>query len=188
MALETPDYKVLRKSGNIELRGYDDFISAQVKVGSRDHREAAEAGFRILAAYIFGDNVSSHKIGMTAPVAIEGSSERIEMTAPVTVEGGDEYTVSFVMPRRYDLDTLPKPNDSRITFSKTHLGTVAVIRFSGFFSASNISKGIEELRKWIRKEKLETKGEYIVAGYDPPYKPWFLKRNEVLIRIVGEPD
>jgi hypothetical protein len=188
MALDTPDYKVLRKSGNVELRSYDDFISAQVKVEGRDHREAANAGFRILAAYIFGDNVSSHKIGMTKPVAVEGSSERIEMTAPVTVEGGEEYTVSFVMPRRYDIDTLPKPNDSRITFTKTHLGTVAAIRFSGFFSARNIEKGMSELKAWISKEKLETKGEYIVAGYDPPYKPWFLKRNEVLIRVVMEAD
>ena len=183
MAIETPRYQVLRKSKNIELRRYEDFIRAQVKVGGQDHAKAAGAGFRILAAYIFGDNISSHKIDMTRPVAVESSSEKIEMTAPVTVEGEGEYTVSFVMPRRYDLDSLPKPNDERITFTQTRLGTVAAIRFSGFFSQRNFDKNKSELEKWLREEKLETFGEYIVAGYDPPYKPWFLRRYEVLVRI-----
>jgi len=184
MAIETPHYKVIRKSKNIELRRYDDFIRAQVKVKAQDHTEAAEAGFRILAAYIFGDNLSSHKMDMTKPVAVEGSSEKIEMTAPVIVEGDEEYTVSFVMPRRYDLDTLPVPNDKRILFTETRLGTAAAIRFSGFFNQSNFDKKKSELETWLREEKLETIGEYIIAGYDPPYKPWFLKRNEVLVRVV----
>ena len=118
-----------------------------------------------------------------APVTAQPKSEKIAMTAPVTVSGDGEYTVEFVIPRKYKLDTLPKPLDDHVSFYQHPSRSMAVVRFSGRFNQSNFEKHIRLLREWIRKEGLKEKGDPTIAGYDPPFTPWFLKHNEMMIEI-----
>jgi hypothetical protein len=105
--VETPDYTVSSKSGNLEIREYGPTIVAEATVeGERD--QAIQRGFRIIADYIFGNNLSSTKVAMTAPV-IQQSSEKIAMTAPVIQQAkGTSWNVRFVMPSKYTIETLPK--------------------------------------------------------------------------------
>ena len=105
------------------------------------------------------------------------------MNAPVTVSGDGEYTVEFVIPQKYTLDTLPEPLDDQVCFYQHPLRTMAVVRFSGRFNQPNFEKHIRMLREWIQKEGLKEKAEPTIAGYDPPFTPWFLKHNEVLIEV-----
>jgi hypothetical protein len=35
------------------------------------------------------------------------------------------------------------------------------------------------------KENIKTDGEYMIAGYNPPWVPWFLARNEAMVKISG---
>ncbi len=124
-AIEEPRFETLRQAGNFELRLYAPMIVAETIVRG-DLARASNDGFRAIAGYIFGDNVSargagSEKVAMTAPVTMEAASEKIAMTVPVTMEAGatEGYRMHFVMPSAYTLETLPRPRDDR---RSTHVG------------------------------------------------------------------
>ena len=79
--VEQPKYKVFATEKNIQIRDHAPMIVAETQVtGERD--KAISEGFRIIADYIFGNNLSSKKVAMTAPVT-QQASEKIAMTAPV---------------------------------------------------------------------------------------------------------
>lgn len=182
---ETPDYSVLRKVKNIELRLYPAYIKAEVSIVETNYRNAVFKGFNLLANYIFGNNIKTEKITMTTPVQIS-QSQKIAMTKPVTVSGDGNYKVAFIMPSEFTLDTLPIPKNSSIQFSSVPLHTMAVIRYSGYFQEAKISKAKQRLSVWLEEEGLEPEGDFIIAGYNPPWVPGFLARNEVMIMIKNE--
>jgi hypothetical protein len=182
---ESPKYTVLRKENQIEIREYFGYIQAEVSVDESNYKTAIESGFNILAGYIFGNNISQQKVDMTTPVKVN-QSEKIAMTIPVTVKGESEFTVAFVMPSAYTLETLPKPRDERIRFVPISPHKVATIRFSGYFNQGNIQKNKDRLHGWMTKYGMEGEGDPIVAGYNPPWIPGFMARNEVMIKVKEE--
>ncbi len=182
---ETPKYTVIRKENNIELRKYPAFIKAEVFIIETSYRKAVFKGFNILADYIFGNNIKTEKIAMTTPVQVS-QSQKIAMTKPVTITGDGNYTVAFIMPSEFTLDTLPIPKNDAIQFTSVAPQTMAAIRFSGYFQGSRISKGKQRIGAWLEKEGLDTEGEFIVAGYNPPWVPGILARNEIMIMIKTE--
>ncbi len=105
------------------------------------------------------------------------------MTTPVTVTGEDSFKVAFIMPSEYTLETLPQPKDDRIHFKHMPAHQMAASRFSGYFQQARIQKNKERLTQWLEEQGLETEGDFIIAGYNPPWVPGFLARNEVLIQI-----
>ena len=183
MAIETPKYKVLKKYKNIEIRQYSGYMQAEVEVGGLNYRSAIEKGFEILAGYIFGNNVSRKRIDMTAPVKTS-KSERIAMTSPVKVSGEGTYNVAFFMPSRYTLENLPIPNEKSIKLREIKPENIAAIRFSGFFNQEIINKNTILLKEYLTKENIKTDGIFVIAGYNPPWIPGFLARNEVMIKII----
>jgi len=182
---ETPKYSVIKKQKEIEIRQYPAYIQAEVDVDGSQYKSAIEKGFDVLAGYIFGNNISKQKIEMTTPVQAS-RSEKIAMTTPVTVTGESSFTVAFIMPSGYTLETLPKPKDSRVHFKILPARTLAAIRFSGFFQQNTISKNKQILGHWLHEQGIITEGDYIVAGYNPPWVPGFLARNEVMIQVKYE--
>lgn len=183
MAIEKPAYQVIKRVGTCELRSYAPNITATVEVDGKDYAQAATHGFRPLASYIFGENISTEEIAMTAPVTAQPKAESIAMTSPVTVTKGKGYRVSFFMPSKYTLETLPKPNNPQVQFTQNPAKKMACIRFSGGFNQRNFEKNLEKLHEWMQKEGLKQSGEAVIAGYDPPFTPWFLKHNEILIQV-----
>ena len=179
---ESPKYHLVKKYGEFEIREYAGYIKTEVDITGRDYKAAVESGFRVLAGYIFGDNFAREKIEMTTPVQAT-RSQKIAMTTPVTISGEGQYSVAFIMPSEYTLESLPMPKDSRIRFTPVASHQVAAILFSGYFNQSRIQKSKERLRQWVEEQGLETEGDFIVAGYNPPWVPGFLARNEVLIKI-----
>ena len=119
---------------------------------------------------------------MTTPVQVS-QSQKIAMTTPVTVTGKDSYSVAFIMPSKYTLETLPIPADKNIRITSVPDHQMAAIRFSGYFNNIQINEKKQILDQWLREQGLETEGDHIVAGYNPPWVPGFFARNEVLIRI-----
>jgi len=182
---ETPKYSLIKKLNEIEIRQYPAHIQAEVLVDEKHYKSAIEKGFTVLAGYIFGNNVSQHKIEMTTPVQAS-RSEKIAMTTPVTVTGESSFTVAFIMPSEYTLETLPQPRDSRVHFKLLPARTMAAIRFSGYFRQDLIQKHKQRLSDWLQEQDLETEGDFIVAGYNPPWVPGFLARNEVMIQVKSE--
>ncbi len=179
---ETPKYAVTKKEKEIEIRQYSGYIQAAVTVDGHDYQSAIQNGFRILAGYIFGNNISREKIEMTTPVTA-AQSQKIAMTTPVTVTGEDSFSVAFIMPTQYTLESLPIPKDDRIHFTQLPAHQMAAIRFSGYFRPDSIQKNKERLSQWLEEQGLETEGDFIVAGYNPPWVPGFLARNEILVKI-----
>lgn len=184
MAVEEPKYQVVSKDEAFELRDYPGMIAAEVTVsGERD--AAMNAGFRLIADYIFGNNRQSAKVAMTAPVTQSAASEKIAMTAPVTQSGsGTSWTVRFIMPARYTMATLPQPNNDRVTLVELPAQRFAVLRFSGTVGAKDIAARTQELMTWAKGKGLVMQGEVTLARYDPPWTPWFLRRNELMVPVV----
>ncbi len=191
MAYEEPDYTVMSENDVYEVRQYMPYIVAETTVNG-DFRSAGEKAFRILAGYIFGDNRSAIRMDMTVPVESEASAEPVEMamTTPVISElteqpesTDDSYVYRFVMESKYTQDTLPVPNDPRVEIRRIEPRTVAVKRFSGFWSEDNVSENEDRLMAQLQQEGLTTIGEPKLARYDGPLTPWFLRRNEVMVEV-----
>jgi len=183
MATEEAKYAVLEKDGHFELRQYEPCIVAETLVDG-DFDEVGNAGFRRLFRYISGDNQTKLPISMTAPVTQEMRSEKISMTAPVTQQKtGNDWSIAFVMPAEYRMDTLPIPTDARITLRAIPARLVAVITYSGTWSKSRYEEHKALLDNMMSKRKLKAAGEYIYARYNPPFTPWFMRRNEVLVPV-----
>ena len=183
MATEEPRYAVTKKDDAFEIRLYESYIVAETVVDTADFSEASNVGFRRIAGYIFGGNKVQQKMSMTAPVTTE-QSEKIAMTSPVqTEQRGNPVTMTFMMPSEYTLESLPVPNDSRVTLRRVPGRKLAAISFSGRWTEENFREHTEELMKWIEKEGLKVLGWPIVARYNAPFVPWFLRRNEVLIPV-----
>jgi hypothetical protein len=183
MAIEEPKYSVLTKDHDFEIRLYEPTIVAETVVDTSDFDEASNEGFRRLAGYIFGGNKVQQKINMTSSVTTE-QSLKIAMTAPVeTEQRGTSVRIAFTMPSEYTLETLPVPNDSRVTLRQMPARKFAATRFSGRWTEENFLEHTDELTTWIQKEGLKISGAPIVARYNPPFWPAFLRRNEILIPV-----
>ncbi len=184
MAIEEPQYQVLEKSGNFELRQYQPYIEAETLVEG-DFTEVGNEGFRRLVEYIKGKNRQKQAIPMTAPVTQEAASEKIPMTAPVGQEKvAGKWRITFVMPSSYTMDTLPEPLDPRISLVEVPGRLMAVIRYSGTWSKARYEAKEGELREFIKEKGLKIVGEPLWARYNPPFMPWFLRRNEVMIPVA----
>jgi hypothetical protein len=122
---------------------------------------------------------------MAAPVRQEVSSERIAMAVPVTEEKHKDniHRISFTMPHKYTLETLPEPNDHRIKFKEIKNQRVAVLRFSGRVKEKMAYEKIESLRQWLDKKGLRPQSNFIIAQYNNPAIPGFLRRNEIIVEI-----
>ena len=178
---EEPDYEVVEKSQEFELRKYPAVIAAQVELEGTWENSADQA-FRILAGYIFGKNIARQKIAMTVPVTESGASEKIAMTVPVTSATSDgKMLMRFYMPSKYRMETLPEPIDTRIKFLEVAPANYAVIRFSGFASKDNIERNESKLKKYVQEKNLTVNGKTVRAFYNPPWTLPFLRRNEIWI-------
>jgi hypothetical protein len=183
MATEEPKYTVVKKDDNIEIRLYEPYIVAETVVDTTDFDAASNEGFRRLAGYIFGGNSVRQKISMTSPVSTE-ESRKIAMTAPVqTKQEGTSLRMTFMMPSEFVMDSLPVPNDPRVTLHQVPARKFAAITFSGRWTDANFNEHAEDLKKWIEKQGLKVSGTPVVARYNPPFIPSFFRRNEVLIPL-----
>jgi effector-binding domain-containing protein len=183
VAIEEVPYAVIEQNGAFELRQYPPHIVAETTVeGAFD--QVGNEGFRRLADYINGENRSKQSIAMTAPVNQEAQAEKIAMTAPVGQEkSGDRWRITFVMPAKYALDTLPKPIDSRIEIKQEPARLMAAVRYSGIWSRKRYEENEARLLAWIEERGFKQTAESVWARYNPPFMPWFLRRNEVLIPV-----
>lgn len=185
-AIEEPGYEVVRQiDGGVELRRYAPYVVAEVTLNTAAE-DAGNQAFPILAGYIFGKNKGEKKFEMTAPVTQTAAAPvRMEMTAPVTqqaaVPGG--YLVQFVLPKGVTLATAPAPTDPRVQLREVPAATWAVIRYSGTWSQANYREHLTQLKAALDAASVATQGEPVLARYDPPFKPWFLRRNEIWLAL-----
>ena len=183
LGIEKPEYDVIEKEGKFEVRQYKPQIVAETVVDS-SFDEAGNIAFRRLFNYISGNNRKRESIAMTAPVNQKVSSEKIKMTAPVNQqEYKGKYAVSFLMPSKYTMETLPEPLDTNVSLRLIPAYKAAVFRYSGSWSQRRYLEHRTLLEGFIRKKGLKIIGGEIFGRYDPPFYPPFIRRNEVLLPV-----
>ena len=169
---EMPPYEVLDRNENAELRRYSPHILAEVSVNG-DRASAISRGFQVLANYIFGGNATGEKIAMTVPVS----------QAPIDSSGA-VWTVSFMMPASFDLDSLPAAKTDSIRFVKTETEQLLVREFSGFRNGARLSEHTKAVLQEAQERGLDVRGEPRYFFYDGPMTPPWARRNEVAIPVT----
>jgi hypothetical protein len=187
--LERPSYFVVEKHRGYEVRIYEPYIVAETEVFG-GYERASSAGFGILASYIFGNNTRQQKMAMTAPVILEKKQtrEKISNTAPVIIQPREEqqaetYTMSFMMPSKYMLDTLPNPNNPAVKLRHVPKRKVAAVRFSLLANADRVEKKTVELKEALRRDGVKAISEPEIARYNAPFSNPLLRRHEIVIEI-----
>jgi hypothetical protein len=189
MAIEIPEYRVIDQDGAYELREYSPYLIAETEIES-EFMSAGNIAFGRLFRYISGANTSQTEIAMTAPVeqSREGRGQKIAMTAPVEQANvAGVYRVGFVVPRKFTRETVPKPTDPRVAIREVPARTVAVWRYSGRWTEENFREHERDLRALLARKgmRAEPGDSAIIARYDAPFMPWFMRRNEVIIPLVA---
>lgn len=190
MAIEIPEYRVIEQDDAYELREYSSYMIAETEVDA-EFMDAGNVAFGRLFRYISGANTSRTEIAMTAPVeqARDSRGEKIAMTAPVEQSSADGvYRVGFVVPRKFTRATVPQPTDPRVVIREVPPRRVAVWRYSGRWTEENFRGHERELRALLARKGLRAVpgDSAIIARYDAPFMPWFMRRNEVLIPLVAQ--
>jgi len=165
MAVEKASYKVIIKEGNFEVRLYEPMIV----LVSQENDLKGTSGFNQLFNYISGRNKESRKIAMTAPVINNLDDE--------------QFTIAFVMPKKYSLEELPQPLHSELQFKEIPGRHVATISFSGNINQEIIEKKKNELMEWLKEKQITAIGSIELARYNPPFIPGLFKRNELLVEV-----
>lgn len=189
MSLEQPSYSVVYADDDVEYRQYEPYLVAQTIIEDvEDYKAAGNEGFRRLFRYITGSNKTDDEIAMTAPVQQSSTSEKIAMTAPVqqSSAAGDRR-VSFMLPKKYTMETAPVPTDPRVSVESVPGRLMAVRLYSGRWTERNYNKQRSRLLDSVAAARVETIGEAESALYNPPYTPPFMRRNEVMVQVSSIP-
>ena len=178
--VEKPNYQVIDKSNNIEIRQYQPSLIAEVEI-SGNRKDAISNGFRLLADFIFGNNKLQN---LTISKQDKKDNHKIAMTAPVEQQAsGTNWKVNFIMPAGYDLNSIPLPNNPAVKLKEIPAKSFIVIKFSGTSSDKNLAEHEKELRAYIQIQNINIIEPAKYAFYNPPWTLPLLRRNEVMFEI-----
>ena len=165
---EQHKYEVLKSYAQFEIRKYEPALFSSIMLGKNSYREISSKGFSVLASYIFGGN---------------SKKQSIAMTSPVSMELGDSTKMKFMVPKGYTIDSLPEPNDKRITFEQQNEKIIAAIQFDGWADNDKIEYYTEQLKNSLAKEHLQHTNKFSYLGYNPPYEV-INRRNEIIVELI----
>jgi len=176
IAYEETSYRIVAANQNYEIREYDDRLAVQTCQENGQNK-----AFRELFKYISGSNTSSTKIKMTIPVT---QSIKIDMTTPVTQKFQDgKIIMRFFLPRKFQPETAPQPLNEDLSIVVVKGGKYAVMKYSGRSTVKNFEKHSNLLLEALSVNKITTLDDPIKATFNGPLTPFFVRRNEVMIRI-----
>lgn len=176
-AIETLAFDVIEDQGDIQIRRYAPHLLATVTVAG-DFDAAGSQAFRPLFDFISGANAGEEKIAMTAPVLQQASGPQ----SPDQTHG---WAISFVMPDRHSAQTLPAPRSAEIRISQQPGGLMAAVTYRGGWGRAKYLENEQRLLNGLQSSTLVICGTPRWARYDPPFMPWFLRKNEILIPLCS---
>jgi hypothetical protein len=183
MATEEPKYEVLISQAPFELRVYAPTLIAQTFVEG-DMDEASNKGFRLIADFIFGNNLAvgsdkAAKIAMTAPVTLEPQSSHLDIAQTKL------WRIHFVMPSQYTLATIAKPNNSAVTLQELPRKYFVVNRYTGFNTMARVQEKTNDTLAWAQQQSLKLAGMPQLSRYDPPWTLPMFRRNEIMVEVAA---
>lgn len=180
---EEPTYQTLEQENKFEVRQYSDVLVAQ-STSAGNYKESSGQNFERLAGYIFGKNKANEKMDMTTPVLQEQQSEKMKMTTPVfQQQANTNWTMTFVLPSKYTLETVPRPLDENVIVKVLPKVKVATLQFNGRMNENNIFNHTQMLEDWLKQKGFNASANPYSAAYDPPWTLPLLRRNEIHIPI-----
>lgn len=166
---ESAEYTVLESDGSFEIREYPELML--VTTPTKFQSQGNDGSFGRLFRYISGGNDDDRKVAMTTPVFMEPES------------GETDGQMGFVIPKKVAAEAIPNPSSENVEIRKRVGGRFAVLRFAGRMNDEVQATMEEKLRKWLDAKGLTGDESIELAGYDPPWTPGPLRRNEILIRL-----
>ena len=167
-SIVTQKYRVVKKEDGFEIRFYPKATFATIRSAGANYKQVSSSGFRKLAGYIFGGNDQNKSIAMTAPVRMEMSEKGSAM--------------SFVMPEKYDIASLPKPKDATVEIKQSDPVYAAVIAFGGYANDEKINDYNNKLVALLNKKNIKILGRFNFLGYNAPFQ-FIGRKNEISIPI-----
>jgi hypothetical protein len=167
MSVPEASYQVLETLENgVEIRAYPEEIWATTVAENQND------AFSPLFRYISGDNERGEKIEMTAPV--------------VTMDTETGQFMAFIMPERFDMQSIPRPASSSVKIQLIPPRKLATIRFSGYMTEGSYKKNLELLRKTLQARGISTDAEPLLMQYNDPWTPPFTRRNEIALQVIND--
>lgn len=155
------------KTARLNVPAYPDLMLVITPMKSQGN----DGSFGRLFRYISGANDDERKVAMTTPVFMEPEKQ------------DRDGQMGFVVPAKVAAGHIPDPVDEAVRLQKRNGGRFAVIRFSGRLDADSIAENEAKLQTWIGSKAFRGTDAVEFAGYDPPWTPNPLRRNEILIRL-----
>ena len=165
--IEMYSYKVLKKYDQFEIRKYGQANFSYVTMVTDSYQESSGNGFKSLAGYIFGGNEKKESIAMTSPVVVN-----LDKTV----------TMQFMIPSKYHLDDLPKPNNPDVKFKTENEKYVAAIAFGGWSNDKKIAEYTAKLKMLLSEKGIKHFNNFSYFGYNPPFQ-LINRRNEIAVEI-----
>lgn len=181
-ALETPQYVVLRRYAEYEVRRYDPFLVAETRTNSND----ADQGDRLGAGGMTGLPAGGNPFGTLAGYLFGGNEEKksMAMTTPVFTGGGK---MQFVMPKSVGgVGNAPVPNDpAAVAVTEQPGGVFAAIRFAGIATDAHAKEREDKLLQLLGKDELvaDKNVPASLAQYNDPLTNPVQRRNDVLVKL-----
>jgi hypothetical protein len=149
--------------GGIEIRRYGTLTIASTC------SESSGTAFSALSLYILGNNRGNVRMDMTVPVISYREENAVNM--------------SFILPEGYGIDNAPKPLNSDILVSELPARKLAVISFPGYAGDDAYEEHRKKLEEALMEHGVETRGDYFLLRYNPPWVPPVMMRNDVSIEV-----
>ena len=173
---EQPSYKVILEQDKFSIRDYSEVIVVETEVVA-SRRDATSEAFRKLFRYISGNNEANLEISMTSPVAQTLTNQDGEI--------GKNWSVRFFLPRSLSEENIPKPSETGVAVVKLKAQKYGSVSFKGTQNDKKVSENLAKLEAFIAENDHEVSGPPVYAFYDPPFIPWFLRDNEILIPVTA---
>ena len=165
--IESYNYNVVESYEGFEVRKYEARLFTSIKLPNTTYKKGSSKGFSILAGYIFGGN---------------DRKEKISMTSPVSISLADTMTMMFLVPKEFNKESLPTPDQSQIEFKEEPAKSVAVITFGGWADDEKISNQKQKLIELLKKNDIKHTNKFYFLGYNPPFET-FNRKNEVIVEL-----
>lgn len=162
---ESPFYKVVSAEGPYEIRDFPELTLVSTPMQKR----GSDGSFMRLFGFISGQNATGEKIAMTTPVLMTGPESGV---------------ISFIVPKDVAARGAPAPSNRDVSLTILPPARYAVHRFSGSAKPTRSMAAAQRLLDWAVSRHVETEGALLFAYYNPPWTPWFMRRNEVLVKLA----
>ncbi|MEL7221789.1 MAG: heme-binding protein [Bacteroidota bacterium] len=88
----------------------------------------------------------------------------------------------FMVPKKWDKNQLPKPNQSDIEFKEVPAKKVAAISFGGWANSDKIEKYKERLIAALEANEIPHTNRFSFLGYNAPFEV-VGRKNEVIVEL-----